>query len=524
MNKIDRLKTPLFLVVLILVTFHRAYFSEFVSWDDNVLVTGNSLMTMDFWSAIKSTFSGFIHGDYIPLAQMSFWLDLNLFEFSASGMHLENLLLHSLNVILVYSILISLNSSSLLAILVSIVFAIHPMQVESVMWISERKGLMASFFFLLASRIFLSARPWSGMIGGAYLLSLLSKMNGIFFPLFAILQVGGSKKISKPLQFSMGFMMLFFIFIRVQSYRLGTTGFEEAILSLERLWQVPLMVLAAIGFYAGQFFWPSDLKIIYPAFELNLDFVMLIGLGLFVILVDLKPLRNPKEPLQAWGSWLAVLTLLPILPFVPRLSFVNDRHFYLPLIGFSILAIWPFTALLERVGNKKTEILITSLLVLVLSVMSYRRSLVWENSMTLWQQTEKDCPDCFIATNNLALEYQRRGQYHQALEKYLSLLSSSADLSVKALGYNNLATLYGDSRYAGASLLKSIQTLEEGLKLNLPKRDSYEIRLNLGNYEIQSGNKARATEVLKALIQDLRREPDLRFQKLISMAEELLRQ
>src|SRR5689334_19478359 len=123
---------PLLLIVgITFLTFYRAFFAEFVMWDDDHLITNNILLKMPLWEFIRTAFSVFYHGDYFPITLCSYWLDFNILGLEVQSVHVENVIWHAANATLLFLFLNKLCRDWPLPLLISLIFAIHPLQTES---------------------------------------------------------------------------------------------------------------------------------------------------------------------------------------------------------------------------------------------------------------------------------------------------------------------------------------------------------------------------------------------------------
>ena len=501
----SRLALAIFLSLVTLVFCH-AFTAGSVNWDDPILVFGNPSLKMDFFSALYFNFTNYFHGDYLPVSQMSHWIDQNFLQLTAAGAHIENLILHLACVALVFLILGELGFSFFVQWGASLVFAVHPLQVETVMWISERKGLLSALFILGSLKFLISGSATKSALG--YFLSVGSKMNAVLFPVLFWNQ-------RKHLLGLCGAMVVL-ILVRLMAFSEEKQDLFESILGWDHWINAGQLFCATLGHYFSQFFMPKNLSIIYPNSQ-EPGLQILIGLLMFVGSLELVR-RKRFDGLKFWIPFFLFWgLLLPVLNLVPRNSWANDRHMYLPLVGLAVF----FLSALEKKLPNNAKFLVLGLLFLSLGLGSFNRSRIWVDSYSLWGQTTQDCPTCYLAWNNLALEKQQRGDFDGAMGDFEKVIQSQAESSIKVLAYNNLAVLFGDPLWPGRDLQKAVQVLGEGLRLAVPILDTIELRLNLAFFMSELGQKKQALDQISSVLTDLDRGRGSRLSNLREAARSL---
>ncbi len=520
---------PMFILpLLVLAVYHRAFFAEFVLWDDDALIMNNSTLKMPFWEALETAFSIYYHGDYFPLTLMSYWTDFQLFGLDPQPMHIINLVLQMLNVGLLYWFLRKLTQSDAVSLMVCLFYAIHPLQTESVMWISERKSLISAFYTLISLNLYLESydesktkrRTMLGLSILFFVLASLTKATSILLPaLFVVLdfyKINGDKKRlllrALPSVLSGAFLM----YMRIAAYSASVGNSAGSFFSTNRIIHIPTMALNAIGFYIEKFFWPAGLSALYYNYDLNTKTIVVsILTGILLLVAGYYIWKSKKLAPLFFFLWF-ILFLLPVLQIFPRINYVNDRYMYLPIIGFvgTILTLLP-SRFIMRLESLKVKVVVTVVLTALMAWPSYTASQVWEKNRSLWQNVIAHFPTSVIARNNLGLDFQTAGQYDLAVEQFSTILRYSIDGTNKLLAYNNLANIFAETRYAGHDLEKTIKLLTEGLSKVTRLRDSYEMRANLGIAYKKTKRPEEARAVFNAILRDLQTEPDYRFQWLV---------
>lgn len=520
-------------LLLIPLVFCRAFFAQYVTWDDDVLILRNPLLQAPFWEALKSSFQVYYHGDYFPLTLMSYWVDYQLFGLNAQAQHLENLVLHVGAVILLYRILRSFTQNDALSFLISLIFAVHPLQMESVMWLSERKSLLAAVFMFLSLGAYLKnlRQPmktfwyWLSML--FFVLMALTKATGILLPLLFLLLdwhflKNDYRRLCKRF-LPLGMLAGTLIFLRIQAYSSSATEASEILFNSERLLLVPLMALTAIGFYLKMFFFPTTYSPVYEGFQISEVPVMGLVLTLsFLILMGIYIWRRQSLFLIFCAAWF-LLFLTPVLQIFPRINFVNDRYMYLPIVGLAGICLFWIQEKVPLSLRTHNFFAIASFVVAAsLGLQSFARSQAFVSNRELWTQALKVVPQDMIALNNLGLDYQLAGEVDKAVDFLERVIQQPGKSSLKANAFGNLASIYSNRRYAGYNPEKALALVQEGLNQVHRIRDTYELRINGALIYKDIGKHEEAKVILTAVLEDLAKESDYKFRELKSFVAKQL--
>jgi Flp pilus assembly protein TadD len=423
----------------------------FVNWDDDRLLLDNPAVQRDdglaiIWStpALPAGFPNY------PLTFSTYWLEHRLWGLAPAGYHAVNLLLHALATALVCLLVRALGAGAWAAGLTAALFAVHPMQVESVAWVAERKNVLSAVWYLAAYLAFLRHRR-SGS-EPAYALSLaccaaalLSKTATITLPLSLLLAdrvlrgrwtASAAARVAPMLALGAGAALL----------TLHAEAEPPPIPLLER----PLAAAAALWFYARQLVAPAALLPVYPRWQVEpwtvLWWLPLLGVALVAgLLLARRPIG-----LTHWGLGHFAITLLPVLGLVPfgfsEYSFVADRHVYLAGIGLFLVAALGLEWLRARRALAATAL--ATALVGLLLIRTERQLRVWQDGRSLWLYEMLEVPDSWLARNNLAMALIGRQQFDEAaplLEEALALRPNYAE------AHNNLALVrYRQGAFAAA--------------------------------------------------------------------------
>ena len=526
----------LILAVVTMLAYQPAWHGGLL-WDDDNCTTPLELRSVDglrrIWFQPRAT------AQYYPLLFSSYWLQQRLWGDSPSGYHLVNLLLHIGCVVLVLKILRFLRIPG--AELAAIIFALHPVNVETVAWISERKNALSGIFALAATFSYLkfdenrSRRSYALAIG-LFLLGLLSKTAIVTLPLAWLVIFWwkrGAISWRRDVVPSIPFFFLAVAAGLVTRWFENTgIGYKATILDLSMLDRC-LIAGRAFWFQLSNLFWPSNLMFVYPRWDINpaLWWQYLFPIGVLALLLILWNLRRwSRAPLA--GALVYLLLLLPSLGFLNIYffiySFVADHWQYLACLGIITPCASGIVLLTARLKAWQSLLEPGIMLVLagVLFVLTWQQSRMYTDIETLYRTTIARNPECWMAQVNLgnilykanripgAMDLFKqasrikpavahysvgnalmdKGRTSEAIEEYRQALRINRDY---AEAYNNLG---------GALLLigrtsEAIDQFEEALLIN---PDYAEAQNNLGNALVQTG---RASEAIDHYKQALRRTP-----------------
>ena len=368
----DKVRPHLLPAVLLLVItaaiYCRVLGHDFLlNWDDNEYVLDNDAVYGISISHIQRVFGSYYVGNYAPVQMLSYMLDYELWGLWPGGFLLTNILLHFLNGLMLYGLLFTIYRDRLLAATAAAIFLFHPLQVESVAWISQRKNLLAMLFFLLAWRGYIAFRDkegrhaWYYYAGAlaAFLLALLSKSVAVIFPLVILLYdrcfypPGRRQRLADKLPFIALATLTAALALRTQSVECGCGrvpfGHYGGSVLATMLTMAPVWCR-----YLGMLFWPANLSAMYdPAIHKTIDMpvalalLLLAGAG-YICLMLLKADRRT-------GFWplLFLIGFLPVSQIVPLVTLMNDRYAYFPLLGAAVMGGIGAVKLRERLGSSR---------------------------------------------------------------------------------------------------------------------------------------------------------------------------
>ena len=380
-------------------------------WDDDVYVTANTAL-----KNLHGLWNIWFHPvnlpQYYPMTFSSFWAEYHLWGLQAAGYHTVNILLHALSSLLVWRLLQRLKIPG--ACLAALLFLVHPVHVESVAWITERKNVLSGFFYLAAFLAYFRfkdheprLRPWYFVSFALFLASLLSKTITATFPAVLLLTLGwkdgkfNAKDITRMIPFFLAAAILGFVTMRFENWHMAGMSEEWRFSSGERL----LIAGRAFWFYLGKLVWPHPLIFIYPRWTLDTSSF---GQWLFPLAFILLALVLWKFRTK-WGRgpWFAFLiftvTLFPALGFKSyfpmRFSFVADHFQYLASIApLTLAAVFLHSLSLK---TSRFRFAPAGILLICLAVLSWNQSRIYKDLETLWRDTLKKNPEAWMAHNNL---------------------------------------------------------------------------------------------------------------------------
>jgi len=542
----------LLLTAVVLVSYNPVIHNRFLNFDDDGYITANSHVEAGLtWATVKWAFTTYDQGNWHPLTWLSHALDYQLFGLNPAGPHYVNVLLHAVNVVLLFLLLQSATGCRRRSLMVAALFALHPINVESVAWAAERKNVLSMMFFLFALYAYVgyARRPALGksgirryaVVAGFFALALLSKPQVIAFPFLLWLwdywPLGriGAPAVAGPA--AQGASMT-----RLRSGRLVLEKLPLLLLSaasavvtmkaqkaggaVQTFSQYSLLLrleTAVISYvsYLGKALWPSKLVAmyphpakLYPAWQVGAAVVLLLLITALVIRA-----RDQRYLAVGWFWFLG--------SFVPMIGLVQvgyqamaDRYAYIPFIGLFLMLTWLAAdwAQAHQFGVRWLAIPAVSCL-LLLGTLTYRQVGYWHDTESFWRRTVALTQDNYIAQNNLGdfLLHQDRTEeaaahFRAALAIRPDGIAANLNLGAYEDGRGNLpaaiehyqmvardagdvgmrATAYGSLGFAYRGLgqsMKAKQCFETALQL---EPDQARAMVGLGLIAQENGDLAEA--------------------------------
>ena len=530
---------PVFLIIIItLAVFYPALKNNFTNWDDNLYVTANSSIRNVSWINLKTISTSFFVTHYQPVTIFSYLLEYHFFRLNPFNYHLDNLILHLFNCLLVFWVIYLLTGRIALASLTALFFGIHPMQVESVCWISERKNLLYAFFYLGAIISYLyylrkdKALKYFFFCLGLFILSLLSKSMAITLPLtLLLLDYFTSRKINLAVLLEkMPCFCLSVVFglIALWGSYLSTPFYKASSYSL----LTKLMGISGdVVFYLNKLILPIKLSVLYPYSKINYSLLYLYPLIIVIILLTVVIASSRYTKKVIFGSGLFLLITFPVIRFLPLNEIiVADRYVYLSAIGiFYLIAegcLWLYTRKIKY--SRLVRVFLISALVVVAILLGYstwKRSQAWKDSLSLWGDVLDKYPDAATAYNNRGEFFMSQAEYSKALANFILAINArtkypyNPEYKYYYLNLGNALRALGREQEAIAVFEKLIKETEAYFSLSNIKdligndkvtaanRKALEAGayFNLGNIKDSHGDKNKAMELyIKAIELDPR--------------------
>lgn len=399
---------PFAVLALTALIYIRALYNGFASWDDDNYILNNDFIRNFSIQGFKAIFSSFYFANYHPLTTLTYWFEYSLFGLNPLPYHLLNVLLHLLNTWLVYKLAEKLSGKKITALLVALFFAIHPMHVESVAWISERKDVLYTAFYLLSLLMylrFLKAENKTKLYIAALLLfvcSLLSKSAAVTLPiiLIAIDLYQGRKFSVKMIVEKIPFLLLSILFgiLAILSQQ-STESISDLSLSYPFIDRI-FLISSAVSFYIVKLFAPLGLSAMHYFPETHggsLPWMYYVSLPFILLLCWLVIRRSSfrKEILFGAGFFLiAISVMIQLIPV--GFALTAERYTYVAYIGlFYFIAQW--IAGLKNGQLKSTAFTVVIIFAIIFSYQSWSRIGVWKDGKTLFSDVIEKYPESFHA-------------------------------------------------------------------------------------------------------------------------------
>jgi Flp pilus assembly protein TadD len=512
----DRLKPHLWplltLLIITLAVFGQTLGHEFLSnWDDHAYVTRNGTIRGITPAHLKAAFTSLYVGNYAPVQIISYMVDHTLWGMRPLGFHATNLLLHAVNGLLFYLLAFRITGRRAWAFPATALFLLHPVQVESVAWISQRKNLLAMCFFLAAALSYVDYRqrqdgrralPYTLALL-LFVIALLAKPVAVILPLALLLYdlccappVRRPGLVTDKIPFVAAAAAMAAVTFIVQSAEMGGGRAEfHGGTPLATFFTMQTVLVR----YLGMLFWPANLSALYippihTGIDVEVSLALLLAGGLCVAGVAL--FRHNRR--LFFGYALFFLGLLPVSQIVPLVTLMNDRYLYFPLLGAAWLVGGLSCTIADMAASPGRTTLLAAggAILIVLALVSFQRTAVWHDSVTLWSDVVKKTPDSREAFAALAESYVNAGRNQEALRTYDEVFAFRDDFVepiVERKALNNAAALYMNvGRLDKARPL--LQTLAEKYPDYAPGF------INLGYCHFASRNLSAAEEAYRAAL------------------------
>ena len=461
----------LLLFVVVVIVFLPALRNGFVHYDDPLYVTANAQVQKGLtWDGILWAFHSTVAANWHPLTMLSHMLDCQLFGLKPWGHHATSVLLHAANSALLFLLLRRMTGSTWRSLFVAALFGLHPLRVESVAWIAERKDVLSTFFGLLSLLAYVAYAKEKAEKKYSVFSVQCSVSRRWYCAALAFFALG---LMSKPMLVTWPFLMLLLDYwplgrsgeCGVRSAELDGGGFRPAgrgrlvwekipffglaaaasVITflvqkqggaVETMARLPLAArvenaLVAYGRYLGKFFWPENLSVVYlyparwPVLEICLFALLLLGISILVVI-----LRRKRPWLITGWFWFAG-TLVPVIGLVQvgeRL--MADRYTYVPLIGIAVIVAWSGQELTQ--WWRSTVAIRAGLAAAVIvpcALLTRRQISYWHDGESLFRHAIAATEDNYVAHLSLGLALVSQGRFDEAISHYREALRLRPDFT-----------------------------------------------------------------------------------------------
>jgi protein O-mannosyl-transferase len=431
------------LVAATLMAYQPVWHAGFI-WDDDAYVTQNPLLTAPdglwrIWFSLDSP------SQYFPLTYTTFFLERCLWGLNPAGYHLVNLLLHAANALLVWRLLARLRVPG--AWLAAAIFALHPVQVESAAWITERKNVLMGLFFLLTLLAWLkfieeeTKRPWRFYILALvfYALALSAKTTACTLPAALLLILWLEKmpinwrRLGQVAPFLAMGIGMGLVTVWWERHHQGTQGKLFEVGPVERV----LIASRAVWFYLGKLLWPANLTFSYPRWTISASdpraYCWVLATAALGVLIW-RVRRWTGRGVEVAAMYFAA-TMSPVLGFIMlytfQYSFVADHYQYLACLGPMALAAAGLEMGLGRItaGKPFLQPALCAVLLATLGTLTWQQCGMYADAETLWRATLARNPDSWMARTDLGIILFSSGDVDGAIVQYQKALAIDPDLA-----------------------------------------------------------------------------------------------
>ncbi len=422
-----------FLLVVVLALYGKSIGFDFIpSWDDDAYVLNNLHIRSFSRTNLKAIFAAPFLSNYAPFHLLSYSADYFFWGLNPAGYHLTNLILHFVNVVLAFAVIKRISKRVDVAFIAALLYAIHPINVENVAWVSERKTLLSVFFTFSALLSYLNFRERGGrttnyvLSAVFFILAVLSKSSAVTLPLAMIayeLFVIRERGWKYPLPF---FVISILGTLTVFAH-LSSNAIETGPDTLTTLFGTVYPTMLPIYWkYVGTIIWPLNLSGFYDApyyhsFMNPVVLASLLGWAMLSIVI----LWKGNNLVRFWYLWFWVW-FLPVSNIIPIPVFYADRYMYMPAIGAFALFAMLITRISGELANWTKGMTVKrafgygaiAVVAAFYGITAFNRLDVWHDELVFWEDTVKKSPNQFKPRVNLGYAYEMRGSYIEAEREY----------------------------------------------------------------------------------------------------------
>ena len=489
------------ILVLVVLAYYPVFSSHFLNYDDPSYVTSNDHVKAGITAdSVKWAFTTFYFYNWHPLTWISHMLDVQLLGLDPMWHHLVNLLFHIVNTLLVFLLFEKMTGATWESLCLAALFALHPLHVESVAWVADRKDVLSTFFWFLTMLVYLGYARRPSVVRYAlcvlsFILGLMAKPMVVTLPLILLLMdywplgrvhqgngvSGASPKMSLSYvvleKIPLALFSLASVMVTYLAQKKG--GALRADSSTIVSWGHALFGYAK---YAIKTIWPDKLAVYYPYDPAAPSAWQIAAVAAGIVIVSGLILRVAKRlPYLATGWFWYLITLIPVIGFVGiGQHAMADRYTYIPLIGLFLLVIWETSDLAERFRIPRSVVTVSMIaIIMTCSVLTNLQARRWHDSITLFTHALQVTENNSLAHKNLAAALANEGRLAEALHH----ASESLRIQPEPLEYVSQAWLYlqlGQYEKAVDACRNSIRMVPDNEKAHFLLGVSY---VYLQNYE-----------------------------------------
>lgn len=501
------------LVVMTLVAYYPLRENDFVNFDDPAYVYNNrtvkkGLTAQNVAWAFKTTTLTNWH----PLTWLSHLTDVQLFGLRPAGHHATSFLLHLVNVILLFGVLYLMTSHVWPSFFVAAVFAVHPLNVESVAWVSERKNVLSTLFLLLTIWAYIRYARQPGrlkylLVIGMFILGLMTKPMLVTLPvLLLMLDFWPLRRVQRGTLLKLGLekipLLVLSIVSSVITIKASASG--GAMMTTKELTLSNRFSNALLSYvnYLYDLVWPTGLTAFYPHPGNAISYRQLVIAGLLMIGLTVLSVWQSKASHGWFVGWFWYLvTLLPVIGLIQVGAQARaDRYAYVPMIGVLVVAAWSANKWTRRLPYRNYWLSGIAVCILVFLIVATRQQVrYWQNGSALWTHTLKVTEDNYVAHTNLAIIMVALGKYDEAIDHCNSALRI---VPRDSLTYETL----GEALSKKGKANEGIPHLYKALRLTTDREIAISAQRALGEAMVQIGNTEKA---IHHFSQALRLDPQI---------------
>jgi protein O-mannosyl-transferase len=439
----------LLLLLIILVPYLQVLKFDFIPLDDDLYVYDNAVVKKGLsLDALKWAFTNFLSGNWHPLTWVSHLIDVEMFGLNAAGHHWTNLVFHILNSSLLFIVFNQMTQSMLRSVVLAALFAIHPLHAESVIWISERKDVLSTFFFMASIGFYYSyvknkTKKYYLAVLISIILGLMSKAMLVTIPLVLLLldfwplnralattgkdnkdryiiKIGHLRLYREILLEKVGFSIPVVASCFLTLFAQNEVG---AVRTFDQVTLIYRLENAFISYvrYITHTVWPEKLAIYYPLDVQHINIAVAVSAGVVILAVSCLSLKYIRSKPYFFVGWFWYLgTLIPVIGLIQvGGQAMADRYTYIPLIGLFIIIVWGSSDLLKKIRYGNLIAICSALVILfLLTYQTFIQAGYWSDSRTLFKRAIDITENNYFAHNLLGRAYFDNNETDKAIAEY----------------------------------------------------------------------------------------------------------